>query len=131
MNKNIFYPAVFHNEDTGYSVSFPDLPGCFTEGDTIDETYEKAFEAIGLYCENEDGNFNFPCPSSIESIKLQKNEFVVLIQFNVFEYLRKTNKKSVKKTLTIPSWLEYIAREKGVNFSNVLQNALKEYLHID
>ncbi len=131
MNKIFFYPAVFRNEDTGYSVSFPDLPGCFTEGETIEEAYEKAFDAIGLYCESTDGNFTFPNPSSIESIKLQKNEFVVLIQFNVFEYLRKTDTRSVKKTLTIPSWLDYIAREKGINFSNVLQNALKENLHLD
>ena len=45
----LFYPAVFHPEDTGYSVSVPDLDGCFMEGDTLEEAYEMAFDAIGLH----------------------------------------------------------------------------------
>ena len=129
-NKIIFYPAIFHNGNIGYSVSFPDLPGCFTEGDTLEEAYKNAFDSIGLYCQNKDGNFIFPDSSNIEKIKLEADEFIVLIQFNVLEYLKKNSSTSVKKTLTIPSWLDYMAREEGINFSNVLQKALKENLHL-
>ena len=130
MNTVYYYPAVFTTEDIGFSVRFPDFPGCFTEGDTIEETYKMATSAIGLYAQNEDGNFDFPKASAPSDIELGKDEFVVLIEFDLVEYLKNTGKKSVKKTLTIPSWLNNLAEQNNVNFSNVLQNALKEYLNV-
>jgi len=130
MNKTYYYPAVFTKEEIGFSVSFPDLPGCYTQGDTIEEAYKMSTSAIGLYAQNEDGNFVFPEASTPEDIKLEKGEFLVLVEFNLIEYLKNTSDKAVKKTLTIPSWLNNLAEQNNVNFSNVLQNALKEYLHI-
>ena len=86
--------------------------------------------AIGLYAQNEDGNFVFPEASAPDDIVLEKDEFLVLVEFNLIEYLKNTSDKAVKKTLTIPSWLNNLAEQNNVNFSNVLKNALKEYLHI-
>lgn len=131
MNRVYYYPAIFTAEDVGFSVRFPDLPGCFTEGDTIEETYKMAASAIGLYAQNEDGDFVFPKASTPKDIELDKDEFLVLIEFDLVEYLKNTSEKSVKKTLTIPSWLNNLAEQNNVNFSNVLQNALKDYLNVN
>ena len=61
--KQYFYPAIFHTaEEGGFWVSFPDLPECLTEGDTIDEAYEMAVEALGLSLTDRIRN-NEPLPS--------------------------------------------------------------------
>ena len=90
-----------------------------------------ATSAIGLYAQAEDGEFEFPKASAPKDIELDKDEFLVLIEFDLVEYLKNTSEKSVKKTLTIPSWLNNLAEQNNVNFSNVLQNALKDYLNVN
>ena len=125
-----YYPAIFIEEDTGYSVRFPDLDGCFTEGDTLDEVYEMAFDAIGLHLQQQDGRFVFPKSSNPKQIKANDNEFVALVEFDDVEYLKKHDNKAVKKTLTIPSWLNHQAERANAPFSQILQQGLKEYLHI-
>lgn len=131
MNKIYYYPAIFTKEENGFSVRFPDLPGCYTEGDTIEEAYKMSASAIGLYAQNEEGNFVFPRASEPNDIALEEDEFLVLIEFNLVEYLKNTSDKAVKKTLTIPSWLNNLAEQNNVNFSNVLQNALIEHLNVN
>lgn len=128
MNK-LYYPAIFHAEDVGYSVSVPDIDGCFSEGDTLEEAIEMTIDAIGLCLEECEGNF--PKVSNPASFKLQEGDFVSLIPFDILLYRKKHDTKAVKKTLTIPSWLNAAAEEKHINFSSVLQSALKEQLHID
>ena len=128
--KKIFYPAVFTKEDNGYWVKFPDLPGCFTEGDSISEAYEMAQEAMGLWLQSESNGFNYPEASDITGIRTAENEQIVLVEFDPIEYLKRTSSKSVKKTLTIPEWLNTLAEEQNINFSQVLQKALKENLHV-
>ena len=126
MLKKLFYPAVFTPEDDGgYSVAFPDLDGCFTQGETIEDAYKMAFDALGLaidFLESE--KHTIPSPSTPNEIKLNENEFVVIIEFDMLEYQKKHNSKSVKKTLTIPQWLNEEAMAKNINFSQVLQEAL-------
>ena len=131
MKKTYYYPAIFTKEDVGFSVSFPDLPGCYTDGDTIEEAYKMSASAIGLYAQNEEGDFVFPEASAPNDIKLEKDEFLVLVEFDLVEYLKNTSDKAVKKTLTIPSWLNNLAEQNNVNFSNVLQNALIEHLNVN
>ena len=126
-----FYPAIFHPEAEGYSVRFPDLDGCFTEGDTLEQAYEMANDAIGLYLSEQDGSFRFPKASSPQDISLEGKDFVVLVEFDEVAYRRKYDARAVKKTLTIPSWLNQIAEENHINFSSVLQDALKKQLHVD
>lgn len=126
-----FYPAVFRKEDDGYSVYFPDLEGCFTEGDTLEEAYNMAVDAVGLYLESDTvGVFNFPQTKELGNIKAAENETVVLIEFDELEYLKKHSNKSIKKTLSIPQWLNTMAEQNNINFSQVLQSALKERLNI-
>ena len=123
----IRYPAVFHKEDTGYWVEFPDLPGCLSQGETIESCYQNATEALGLYLdkENETIERNISEPSRIDYIlQDNQNDLVMLVTFDSVEYARKYRTKAVKKTLSIPQWLNDLAVKEDVNFSQVLQEAL-------
>ena len=129
MNK-LFYPAVFHKEDDGFWVSFPDFPECLTEGDDMEQAYEMAFEALGLAITSrkEEGE-SIPSPSPIDSIDAADG-ILTVINFDMMEYLRKHNSKAVKKTLSIPEWLNEEALRLGLNFSQVLQEALMQKIGI-
>lgn len=126
--KHLFYPAIFHPEEIGYSVSVPDIDGCFTQGDTLEEAYSYTVDAVGLCLE---GLTKYPNPSNPKLLQCEPDDFVVLIDFDMLAYKKKHDSKSVKKTLSIPSWLNTAAEENNINFSNVLQNALIEQLHLD
>ena len=123
MNK-LFYPAIFHKEDEGFWVSFPDFPECLTEGNDMEHAYEMAFEALGLAITSrkEDGE-SIPMPSPIEKINAEDG-ILIIINFDMMEYLKKHNSRAVKKTLSIPEWLNEEATALGINFSQVLQEAL-------
>jgi len=126
----LFYPAVFQSEeDGGYSIFFPDLDGCNTQGDTVEEGYRMAFDALGITLSYlEDEHLPLPKASAPQDIKLEEGQCIVLIEFDMMEYKRRTGSQAVKKTLSIPSWLNVEAEKAGINFSAVLQNALKEQL---
>lgn len=123
------YPAIFHKEEGNYWVEFPDLEGCQSYGEDIKETIKMAQEALELYIEVnlEAGNI-LPKPSDIEKLKLGSNSFSSFITCEVNEYLKSA--KAIKKTLTIPEWLNALAEKKGINFSQTLQNALLEKLEV-
>lgn len=124
MNK-LFYPAVFHKaEEGGFWVSFPDLPECLTEGDDMSQTYERAVDALGLALTSRaDEKELIPEPSLPDQVYLDDG-FLVVIEFDMAAYKKRTNSRAVKKTLSIPEWLNEEATEKGFNFSQILQEAL-------
>lgn len=119
----IFYPAVFHPEETGYSVIIPDIEGCFTQGDTMDEAVSMAQDAIGLMLEDQK---TFPKPSLPSALAVAPGDFVAMIPFDMIEYQKQF--KPVKKTLSIPGWLNDAAEAAHINFSGVLQEGLKSEL---
>lgn len=96
--KNIYYPAIFHPEETGFSVSVPDVKGCYTQGDSMEEAVEMVQAAIGLMVEDMD---NLPVLSNAANIQTEKGDFIVAIPFNREGYQRKHNRKAVKKTLSL------------------------------
>ena len=132
------YPACFYKEkEGGYSVIFPVL-GIATCGDTLDEAMKMAIDCLAGYLysaklEKE----KCPAAPAIESIDVNaeydeyESAFVNMVAVDVEEYARKHFEKSVKKTLTIPAWLNDLAIENNVNFSQVLQSALKTQLHVN
>lgn len=126
------YPAIFQAEEVGgYSVTFPDLLGCCTEGDTLDQAIEMARDALGLFLYSlEEDKEPIPAPSKPDDIRTNPGQFVTLIDIDMFAYRQKHDKRAVKKTLTIPAWLNSIAEKHNVNFSQILQNALIEYLDL-
>lgn len=115
------YPAIFHQEDGSYWVEFPDLPGCQSFGDTLAETMGEAQEALAAYVLTllEQGK-QLASPSDISSVEPQGG-FTSLVACTIDQY---KDTRAVKKTLTIPSWLNDRATAMGVNFSQVLQEAL-------
>ncbi|NCB92860.1 MAG: type II toxin-antitoxin system HicB family antitoxin [Clostridia bacterium] len=125
MNK-LFYPAIFHKaEEGGFWISFPDLPECFSEGDSMSEAYTMAVDALGLaLTSREKEHKEIPEPSTPDIITLEQDSFLVVIEFDMLAYKKRTNPKAVKKTLSIPEWLNEEATALGVNFSQVLQEAL-------
>lgn len=115
------YPAIFHQEDNAYWVEFPDLPGCQSFGDTLPETMAEAQEALAAYVLTllEQGK-PLAQPSDIGAI-IPEDGFTSLVACTIDQY---KETRAVKKTLTIPSWLNDRATAMGVNFSQVLQEAL-------
>ena len=123
----IVYPAIFHKEGSSYWVDFPDLQSCHTFGEALDETIANAKEALEGYCITvlEDGQ-KLPKSSEIQDISTDENSFVTLVDCE----LKNTTHRAVKKTLTIPYWLNEAAVKEHINFSDVLQNALKNELNL-
>ena len=125
----VFYP--FDDQD-GYTVEFPDLPGCITQGDSLEEALEMAADAAAgwILGEIEEG-LDIPKPSkSINLEDFSDAEFANYICLDMEEYAKQYGQKAVKKTLTIPQWLNTLAEKNGINFSHVLQEALKSTLHL-
>lgn len=123
------YPAIFTNEDNSYWVEFIDLKGCFSDGETLAEAMENAKEAMGLYLEDLS---EYPkCTTDLSNINLDSNQIISFVSINMEEHKKKYETKSVKKTLSIPAWLNTMAENENVNFSQLLQSALIEKLNID
>ena len=135
------YPACFIKEYTGYSVIFPDLNGLATCGETLDEAFSMAIDCLAGYLNwLDETNEEPPKPSNIEEINTTDilkdlecegcDAFVNMVTVDVAEYSKKHFDKPVKKTLTIPAWLNTAALEQNINFSQVLQDALKAKLNL-
>lgn len=123
------YPVIFTFENGQYLASAPDLKGCHTFGDTLPEAIEMARDAICMWlCLSEDNNEDVPVPSS--NLTPPQNSFVSYVDADTLEYRRATDSKAVKKTLSIPSYLNSMAERANINFSAVLQEALRQQLNI-
>ena len=122
------YPAIFTPEkEGGYSVFFPDLEGCYTCGDDLQDALFMANDVLAfvLYDYESEGR-EIPAPSKAENVEKSDGDFVNYIACDTVEYARMHNSRAVKKTLTIPQLLNDIAIRQDVNFSQVLQEALME-----
>ena len=124
------YPIVLIPEVKGFTVYVPDFD-INTQGDDLTEAIEMARDAIGLMgIDMEDDGKVLPDPSPRDTIKAEGTKFISLVDVDFAEYRRKNELKVVKKNCTLPSWLCYEAEKANINFSQVLQNALKRELHI-
>lgn len=125
------YPAIFTKEEKFYLVRFPDIESCYTQGETLQEALEMATDVLSLTLYNlEEEEKKIPTPSEIKEVEKSEGEFVSLISCDTIEYRQFFDNKAVKKTLTIPAWLNTMSERNGINFSSVLQRALKQELHI-
>lgn len=124
---NYIYPAIFYPEENGqYSAIFPDLNDLATYGDSLADTFSMAQEACGqyLFTSLRDGE-NLPNPTALDEIEKEDDAAIVnLICVNLDEYARAYEDKAVKKTLSIPAWLNTACENYGINFSKVLKDAL-------
>lgn len=116
---NINYPAIFEKVEDGYTVIFPDLKGCLTQGDTIEEAYQYAKEALALYL---DDMQIAPAPSKIENIQLNNNQLVMLVEADTsdnIEYFKKVKiQETIDKALAEKGYTKYqVAQILGVDKS--------------
>lgn len=125
------YPAIFTPEEEGYSVAFVDVESCYTQGDDLKDAFEMAQDvlALTLYHMEEAGQ-PIPAPSDVNAVPVTAPAFLSLVDADTMEYRKLHDNKAIKKTLTIPSWLNSKAEQAGVNFSQVLQEGLKQRLGV-
>ena len=118
------YPAIFHdNGDGSYTVIFPDLPGCMTQGDSLSQAIYMAEKALTQWIEYlSDKKMDIPKASDIRDVIVETCEFVNLIRVDV----RST--KAVRRTVSIPKWMDIRVAEDGLSLSRVLQDALSARL---
>lgn len=126
------FPAFFYFDDDGISIEFPDLPGCLSCAETEEQAFRNAKEALGLhlYGMELDGD-SIPAPSSVRGLHPEEGGVTVMVDVFMPPVRDRINQKAVNKTVTIPAWLNREAEAAKVNFSMLLQNALKTYLGKD
>ena len=126
------YPAVFTPEANGqFAIHFPDIENCFTCGDDLGDGISMAEDVLSLMLTHlEDKGSEIPAASAINDLDTEDGTFATYISCDTTAYRRLMNNASVKKNLTIPSWLNDSAIAAGLNFSQVLQDALKAQLHL-
>ena len=125
------YPALFQPEEEGFFISFPDLDGCFTQASSIPEGLDLAADALNLMLWHmEEEHMDIPPPSALTAIKDKDGSFATLISADTLAYRRLHDTKAVRKNLSIPRWLDTLATEHNINFSNILQNALMRELGV-
>jgi predicted RNase H-like HicB family nuclease len=130
MDSNYYaFPAFFYYDADGISIEFPDLPGCLPCGSTSEEAFRNAKEALGLhlYGMEQDGEA-IPAPTPVQDLKPDEGGVVAMVEVFMPSIRDRINNRVVKKTLTIPAWLNREAEAAHVNFSQVLQDGLKSYL---
>lgn len=124
---NYIYPAIFYPEDNGqFSVIFPDLNDLATYGDNLADAFAMAQEACGQYLFTS-LRYGDPLPKASNISNVEKDDdtaFVNLVCVNLDEYARAYDDKAIKKTLTIPAWLNSACENAGINYSKVLKDAL-------
>lgn len=125
------YPAVFRkDEDGSFWVEFPDLPGCLTDGATLDLAMKNAEEVLGVFIATRmEDELTIAAPSAISTVEAPNDGFTTYVVTEVDSYRRNT--KAVKKTLTIPQWLSEEAERQHISLSALLQSALKQELSVE
>ena len=130
MHPNTYaFPAFFYYDEDGISIEFPDLPGCLPCAKTTEEAFRNAKEALGLHLfgMEQDGDV-IPKPAAVKDLHPEDGAVIVMVEVFMPSVRDRINNRVVKKTLTLPSWLNREAEAANVNFSLVLQDALKRYL---
>lgn len=134
MKKNTYiYPTIFHAaEEGGYWIEFPDLPRVNTQGENLEDALYMAKDCLGVYLSytEEYTEEIIPEPTIPYTEKLENGDFVQLIEVYMPPYRSDYKNEMERKNVTIPRWLNEIVKEKKINCSAVLTNALKEKLGI-
>ena len=126
------YPGILTYNDNEISIEFPDIDGCFTSAHSDEEILKKAQETLALNMYEIEKNITeIPKVSKIKEIKLKENQCVLMVTAYMPLYRKAIKNKAVKKTLTIPQWLNEVAEENNINFSLTLQSAIKEKLGLE
>ena len=124
------YPAIFEPDEDAIGVSFPDIKGCVTFGDDMADAMIMAKDCLEMMLVHYEDE-KIPIPPASDPRQIKTEHIVTCILADTDEWRRQFDSRSVKKTLTVPAWLNAKAEKAGVNFSQVLQDALKKLLNVD
>ena len=121
------YPAIFTEEKDGVLVDFPDLPNCYTDGANLEEAFENAEDALALALWHlEEERADIPVPSAPAALTVPKSASVALVRADTLPVRQMNDMRTVRKNVTLPSWMDTLARERNINFSKLLQNAIRK-----
>ncbi|HFI0036686.1 TPA: type II toxin-antitoxin system HicB family antitoxin [Streptococcus suis] len=124
----LLYPAIFTPDGQYTMVTFPDIPEAITQGKDFDEAYTMALEVLGFALED---YLEYPQATPIQELKKQyPDDDIALVAIDMLAYKKKYQSKKVRKNVTIPEWLNELAEEHNINFSQVLTEALELKLHV-
>lgn len=124
------YPVILTPEKSGFTVYVPDFD-IYTQGEDLTDAIGMARDAIGLVgIDMEDEKKKLPAPRKLSELKVSPEKIATLVDVDFSEYRRKNEMRAVKKNCTLPGWLCYAAEKADINFSQVLQEALKRELGI-
>ena len=124
------YPIVMSKDEKYIVVYIPDFDA-YSQGTDYAEAIEMARDAIGLMgLDYEDDGKALPTPTEISRVRSEEGDIVTLVDIDFVEYRRKNDMRSVRRNVTLPSWLDFAAEKSGINVSAVLQKALKSELNI-
>ncbi len=124
------YPVVFSLEDKGgYCVYAPDFPGCVTQAETMLDGMEKIREGLcGMLMIFERDGRTIPTPSALSDLEKEPGDIASLVDADVDEYKRRISSKAVRRTISIPEWMDDAATTAGISLSQVTQEALRKVL---
>lgn len=130
-NDRRIFPAILFLDDDKVGVRFPDLPGCVTQGDDMNDAFAMAKDALeGHLLSMEDIGQSIPEPTPFYAVKAKKGEAIILVEVHLDIIREEEANKAVNKTVTLPSWMNVAAAEAGINFSSTLQEAIREKLGV-
>lgn len=120
------YPAIFTEEKDGVLVDFPDLPNCYTDGANLEEAFENAEDALALALWHlEEECADIPVPSAPATLTVPKSASVALVRADTLPVRQMNDTRTVRKNVTLPGWMDTLAREHNINFSKLLQTAIR------
>ena len=120
------YPGIFTEEKDGVLVDFPDLPNCYTDGANLEEAFENAEDALALALWHlEEERADIPVPSAPAALTVPKSASVALVRADTLPVRQMNDMRTVRKNVTLPSWMDTLARERNINFSKLLQTAIR------
>lgn len=124
------YPVILEEQDGRYLASVPDVPGCVTGGADITEAVRMARDALaGCLCAYEDQKIDLPARRTLNEIKDEHPDaLLVMVEVDTLAYRKQTDTVAIRRTVSLPKWLDTLATNSGVSFSQVLQDALKQKL---
>ena len=121
-----YYSVIIEPYDEGFVATVPDVPGCTTGGKTIAETIDLVKDALcGCLCVYEDEGIDLPEPHLPCDFEVKDGSFTTLVDVDTLKYREETDTRAVRKNVSMPAWLLNMAESRGVNCSQVLQDALK------
>lgn len=131
MKDTYIFPAIFTQDEFGFSIEFPDLPGCFSCAENIEKALKSAKEAmqLHLYGMEQDGD-EIPEPTPIFEINTNSNQKAMLIEGWMPPFREKMTQQTINRKIKLPKWLDEIARREKVNLSVFVEESLKKHLGV-